>query len=87
MSEPAKHLLMSLLASVFFGYSTINCLVFYRRTRTRVDQYRNLPLEGLVHSPQYNWTLWVSGVVGVIGFAISSWQFVLNAIALLRART
>jgi hypothetical protein len=29
----------------------------------------------------------MSGVVGVIGFAISSWQFVLNAIALLHART
>ena len=85
MSEPASHLLMSLLASVFFGYSTINCLVFYRRTRARVAQYKNLPLEGMVRSPQYNWALWTSGVVGVLGFAISSWQVVLNAIALLHA--
>ena len=86
MSDPAKHLLMSLFACVFFGYSTINCLVFYRRTRSRVEQYSNRRLEGLVHSSQYNWTLWTSGVVGVIGFAISSWQLVLNAIALLHAR-
>ncbi len=77
---------MSLLASVFFGYSAINCLVFYRRTRARVSQYKNLPLEGLVRSPQYNWTLWLTGAIGVIGFAISSWQFVLSAIALLHAR-
>jgi len=77
---------MSLLASAFFGYSAINCLVFRRRLRKRVAQYKNQPLEGIVQSPQYNWTLWFSGAVGVIGFAISSWQFVLNTFAWLRAR-
>jgi hypothetical protein len=77
---------MSLLASVFFGYSAINCLVFYRRTRARVSQYKNLPLEGVVHSPQYNWTLWLTGAVGVIGFSFSSWQLVISAFALLRSR-
>ena len=87
MSEPAKHLLMSLCASIFFGYSAVNCLIFRKRTRDRVDQYRNQPLANLIHSPHYNWTLWTSGVVGVIGFAISSWQFVLNAIVILHART
>ena len=86
MSETAKHLLMSLLASVFFGYSAINCLVFHGRLRKRIAQYRNPQLEGAVRSPQYNWTLWFSGAIGVIGFAISSWQFVLSAIALLQAR-
>lgn len=86
MSEPVNHLLMSLLASVFFGYSAINCLVFYRRTRARVSQYKNRPLEGIVHSPQYNWTLWLTGAVGVIGFAISSWQLVISAFALLHSR-
>jgi hypothetical protein len=77
---------MSLLASVFFGYSAINCLVFHGRLRERVAQYKNQPLEGIVQSPQYNWTLWFSGAIGVIGFAVSSWQFVLSAIALLHAR-
>jgi hypothetical protein len=85
LSEPAKHLLMSLLASIFFGYSAINCLVFRRRTQAQIEAYRNQPLEGLVHSPQYNWTLWISGAIGVIGFAVSSWQFILNAVILLHA--
>ncbi len=76
-------MLLSLLASIFFGYSAINCLVFYRRTRARVDQYKNLPLEGMVHSPQYNLTLWLSGIVGVIGFAVASWELVVNALILL----
>ena len=79
--DTAKHLLMSLLASVFFGYSAINCLVFHGQLRKRVAQYKNQPLEGIVRSPQYNWTLWFSGAIGVIGFAVSSWQFVLNAVA------
>lgn len=85
MSDTAKHLLMSLLASVFFGYSAINCLVFHGRLRKHVAQYKNQPLEGIVQSPQYNWTLWFSGAIGVIGFAVSSWQFVLNAVAWLHA--
>jgi hypothetical protein len=77
---------MSLLASVFFGYSAINCLVFHGRLRQRIAQYRNQPLEGIVRSTQYNRTLWFSGAIGVIGFAISSWQFVLSALALLHTR-
>ena len=84
MSEPAKHLLTSLIACVFFGYSAINCLVFHRRTDARVQAYRNQPLEGLVHSQQYNWALWISGAIGVIGFAVASWQLVLSAMVMLR---
>ncbi len=76
---------MALIACIFFGYSAMNTLVFHRRTRARVEQYKNLPLEGLVRSPQYSWTLWLTGAVGVIGFAVSSWQFVMSAIALLHA--
>jgi hypothetical protein len=75
---------MSLLACVFFGYSAINCLVFRRRTEARVQAYRNQPLEGLVHSQQYNWALWISGAIGVIGFAVASWQLVLSAMVMLR---
>jgi len=74
---------MSLLATLFFGYSAINCLVFHGRLRRRVAQYKNQPLEGIIQSAQYNWTLWLSGAIGVIGFAVSSWQFVLSSIAML----
>jgi hypothetical protein len=87
MSEPAKHLLTSLIASIFFGYSALNALIFHRRTQARAEAYKNQPLEGIVRSPQYNQVLWFSGVVGVIGFAVSSWQLVLSLIALLNGRS
>ena len=38
MSDHVTHLLMSLMASALFGYSTVNSLIFYRRTRDRVAQ-------------------------------------------------
>jgi hypothetical protein len=85
MSEPAKHLLMSLIACIFFGYSALNALVFHRRTQARAEAYKNQPLEGMVRSPQYNQVLWFSGVVGVIGFTVSSWQLVISLMALLNA--
>jgi hypothetical protein len=89
---------MSLLATIFFGYSAINCLVFQRRNQTRIAEYKDRPLESIVHSPRdeeddaafysrHSWTLWISGVVGVIGFAVSSWQLVLSTIALLHSGT
>jgi hypothetical protein len=87
VSEPVQHVLMSLLATIFFGYSAINCLVFQRRNQTRIAEYKDRPLESIVHSPQYSWTLLISGVVGVIGFAVSSWQLVLSTIALLHSGT
>jgi len=87
MSEPAKHLLASLIACIFFGYSALNGLVFHRRTQARAEAYKNQPLEGLVRSPQYNQVLWASGAIGVIGFAVSSWQLVVSLMALLNARS
>jgi hypothetical protein len=86
LSPPLQNLLISLGACIFFGYSALSCVIFHRRTRERAAQYKDRPLETLVRSPQYNWALWLSGVIGVGGFAVSSWQFVLNAIALLHAR-
>lgn len=86
MSSPLQNLLISLGACIFFGYSAFSCVIFHRRTRERAAQYKNQPLEALVRSPQYNWALWLSGVIGVGGFAVASWQFVLSAIALLHAK-
>jgi hypothetical protein len=41
-------------------------------------------LEGFVHSPQYNWTMWTTGVIGAIGFLVASWELVLSTLAILR---
>lgn len=84
MSGAESRLATSAVACVFFGYAAINSLVFYRRTRRQMEEYKNRPLERLVHSPQYNWTMWMTGIIGVIGFAIASWRLVIDALALLR---
>ncbi len=84
MTEAATRLATSAVACVFFGYAAINCLVFQRRMRQRVQEYKDRPLEGFVHSPQYNWTMWTTGVIGAIGFLVASWELVLSALAVLR---
>jgi hypothetical protein len=84
VSDPEKRLITSALATLFFGYAAVNCLVLYRRMRQRAARYKNLPLEGFVHSPQYNWTMWITGAIGAIGFLISSWQLVLSLVVILR---
>ncbi len=80
MPEPEKRLLLALLGCVSFGYAIASCLLFYRRTRLRAAQYNHLPLE---RSPLYNMMLWITGVVGIAGFVISSWQLVLSLLAIL----
>lgn len=84
MTDAQRHLLTSLFACVFFGYAAIDCLVFYRRTRRQALEYKNRPLEGFVRSPRYNWTIWITGTIGAIGFLISSWQLIINLAAMLR---
>jgi hypothetical protein len=84
VSDPEKRLITSALATLFFGYAAVNCLVLYRRMRRRAQRYTNLPFEGFVHSPQYNWTMWITGAIGAIGFLISSWQLVLSLAVILR---
>jgi hypothetical protein len=80
MPEPEKRLLLALLGCVSFGYAIASCLLFYRRTRLRAAHYTHLPLE---RSPLYNMTLWITGVVGIAGFVISSWQLVVSLLAIL----
>jgi hypothetical protein len=84
LSDPEKRLVVSIVACIFFGYAAVNCLVFYRRTRQQAADYKNRPLEGLIRSPQYNWTIWFTGVIGAVGFLISSWQLVLGMFAIMR---
>ena len=84
MSDPERKLLTSLLAGILFGYAAVSCLVFYRRMRRRIAEYKDAPLERVVHSPQYGLTMWLTGVIGVVGFVIASWEFVLSLIAIVR---
>jgi len=69
------HLLALIFACIFFGYAMINSLVFYRRAR-RVERYRNEKMGELVKKPGYGRAVWISGIVGAVGFAIASWELV-----------
>jgi TRAP-type C4-dicarboxylate transport system permease small subunit len=84
LSDLERRFITSLLACGLFGYAAVSCLVFYRRMRRRISEYKDAPLERVVHSPQYGLTMWLTGVIGVIGFAIASWQLVLSLLAILR---
>jgi hypothetical protein len=70
---------------VLFGYAVVSCLLFYRRMRKQISEYRGKRLERVVHSPQYGLTIWLTGVIGVIGFVFASWRLVLSLLAILRA--
>ena len=83
MSDPERRLVTSLLACILFGYAAVSCLVFYRRMRRRIAEYKDAPLERAIHSPQYGLAMWLTGAIGVIGFTIASWQLVLSLLALL----
>lgn len=85
MSDPERKLVTSLLACVLFGYAAVSCLVFYRRMHRRIAEYKDAPLQGVVHSPQYGLMLWVTGTIGVLGFAIASWELVLSLLEILRS--
>jgi TRAP-type C4-dicarboxylate transport system permease small subunit len=84
VSPAERRLIASLFACGLFGYAAVNCLVLYQRMRRRISEYKDLPLEQMVHSPQYGTTMWLTGAIGAIGFAIASWQLVLSVLALLR---
>jgi len=85
LSEPITRLVASLLACGLFGFAAVNCLVLYRRMRRRISEYKDAPLERVIHSSQYGLTMWMTGIIGVIGFAIASWQLVLSLLAILRS--
>jgi hypothetical protein len=67
------HLLALIFACIFFGYAMVNSLVFYRRAR-RVEGYSNERMGELAKSRGYGRAVWISGIVGAIGFAIASWK-------------
>jgi hypothetical protein len=91
LSDLDRRLVASLLACGLFGYATVSCLVFYQRMRRRISEYKEPKhggphyVERVVRSPQYGLTMWLTGAIGVIGFAIASWQLVLSLLAILRA--
>jgi len=85
VSDPERTLFTSLLACILFGYAVVSCLVFYRRMRRRIAEYKDAPMERMVHSPQYGLTLWLTGAIGVIGFTIASWELLLSLLALLHS--
>jgi hypothetical protein len=70
------HLLALIFACIFFGYAAVNSLVFYQRAR-RAGNYDSKALADFVRSRRYVQTVWISGAIGVIGFAISSWLLLL----------
>jgi hypothetical protein len=86
MADAEKRLILSIIASIFFGYSGINCLLFYRRTRDQAANYRNRPFAAFLHSSRFGPTLWLTGIVGAIGFVISSWQVVLSLLVIWHGR-
>jgi hypothetical protein len=83
MHNPARTLVMSIFACLLFGYAAVNCLVFYRRMRQQAADYKGRPLENFVRSPQYGWTMWLTGAVGVVGFAFSSWELIVSIVAIM----
>lgn len=76
MSESHPSLILLILACVFFGYAMVNSLVFYRRAR-RTEGYQRQEMAHLVRSRVYGRTVWLSGIIGAIGFTIASWRLVL----------
>ncbi|MGH7986210.1 MAG: hypothetical protein ACREQX_07995 [Candidatus Binataceae bacterium] len=85
MSEPERRLLMSVLGCVCFGYAIVSSLIFHARMRQRTARYTNLPLERVVHSRRYPAAFWISGMIGVAGFIVSSWQLTLSLMRIMGA--
>jgi hypothetical protein len=76
MANAPTHPLMLVLACVFFGYATVNSLLFYRRAR-RDDLYQKPAMKEFVRSRRYGQMVWLSGIVGAVGFAVASWKLIL----------
>ncbi|MGH7843175.1 MAG: hypothetical protein ACREQT_16860 [Candidatus Binataceae bacterium] len=82
MTETHTRLIAEIFACIFFGYSIVNSLVFFQRGR-RPENYKSKPIADFVRSPRYGQTVWISGMVGVVGFAIASWMLVLTVMQML----
>ena len=84
MSGSGRRLITSLLACGLFGYAAVSCLVLYRRMRRQVAEYKERGpgrdgfWQRMVDSPQYGLTMWLTGAIGVVGFAFASWELVLS---------
>ena len=72
-----SHIFALLFACIFFGYAMINSLIFYARAR-RDRRYTSKAMTAFAKSPRYGQTLWISGVIGAIGFTIASWRLLIE---------
>lgn len=77
MESTRSHLFALIFACIFFGYAMVNSLVFYARAR-RQREYRSKAITDFVQSPRYGQAVWMSGIVGAIGFTIASWKLALE---------
>jgi hypothetical protein len=85
MANPQTRLVALILACLFFGYAIVNSLVFYQRGR-HPEAYRSRSMADFVGSPRYGKTVWLSGMVGVAGFAFASWRLVILILTMMHAR-
>ncbi len=77
MSSGSSHIGALIFACIFFGYAMVNSLIFYSRAR-RDREYSSKAMNEFAKSPRYGQTVWVSGIIGAIGFAIASWRLVIE---------
>ena len=72
-----SHIGALVFACVFFGYAMVNSLIFYARAR-RDREYSSKAMNEFAKSPRYGQTVWISGVIGAIGFTIASWRLLIE---------
>jgi hypothetical protein len=84
MSNDHPNLPALIFACIFFGYAIVNSLVFYRRAR-QARQYPSAAVTKFARSPRYATTVWISGLVGIIGFTIASWRLTIALWSMLHA--
>lgn len=77
MTSGNSHLFALIFACIFFGYAMVNSLIFYTRAR-RNREYTSKAINDFAKSPRYVQTVWISGVIGAIGFTIASWRLLIE---------
>ncbi|HZP46332.1 MAG TPA: hypothetical protein VFB15_11850 [Candidatus Binataceae bacterium] len=85
MSAPSHpHVAALVFACIFFGYAMVNSLVFYRRARAE-REYPSAALTGFVKTRRYAVSVWLSGIIGTVGFMVASWKLMLVVWSLIHA--
>lgn len=84
MSGEHPNIVALIFACIFFGYAMVNSLVFYRRARA-ARRYRSQAITDFTKTPRYTFTVWISGIIGAVGFAVTSWKLTLALWSMLHA--